>query len=97
MVNTHHEKEKNGEIVVENSFINHFYVGRIYQYYLDNEKDLVSKGISDLGFLIPKKDGIEITKIKNLVKGLLQKEGIVVKCYALPKGNGWRFSFSLAS
>lgn len=67
-------------------FINYFYAGRIYQYFLDNQDSL-----QELGFLVPKKEGIDITKIKSLVKGLLNTKQVLVKCNILPKRNGWRF------
>ena len=82
---------------MEIEFVTYFYAGRIYQYYLDNEKDLVSGKIKDFGFLVPKKEGIEITKLKKLVKVFIEKDGIVVKCSSLPKRNGWRFGFSMSS
>ena len=67
-------------------FINYFYAGRIYQYFLDNQDSL-----QELGFVVPKKEGIDIVKIKTLVKGLLNTKQVSVKCNALPKRNGWRF------
>ena len=67
-------------------FINYFYAGRIYQYFLDNQDSL-----QELGFLVPKKEGIDIAKIKALVKSLLNTKPVLVKCNVLPKRNGWRF------
>lgn len=83
--------------IMEINFTNHFYAGRIYQYYLDN-KETLSKGlIKELGFLVPKKEGIEIAKLKSMIKVLVEKDGVIVKCSTLPKKNGWRFSFNIVS
>lgn len=82
---------------MENNFINYFYTGRIYQYYLDNKEILVEGKIKNLGFLIPKKDGIEISKVKKMVKVLIEEDGIIIKCTTLPKRYGWRFSFGVVS
>lgn len=84
-------------MIMEINFVNYFYAGRIYQYYLDNEENLVNGLIKELGFLVPKQEGIEISKLKKSIKGLVEKNGIIVKCSSLPKRNGWRFCFSVSS
>lgn len=75
-----------GDKMMNIEFINYFYAGRIYQYFLDNQDNL-----QELGFLVPKKEGIDISKLKTLVKGLLNTKQVSVECNALPKRNGWRF------
>ena len=83
--------------MMENSVLNYFYTGRIYQFYLDN-KDFLAKGQTrELGFLVPKKEGIEIAKIKKMVNSLIKNDGIVIKSSALPKRGGWRISFGIVS
>lgn len=76
-----------------NEFINHYYAGRIYQYYLDNEENLVTGLIKELNFLVPKVEGVEINKLKKLVNKLVREEDIIIKCCSLPKRNGWKFNF----
>lgn len=78
---------------MDNYFLNYFYVGRVYQFYLDNIKEFPKEVVEELGFLIPKKDGIEIIKIKKLLNKLIEKENIIIKHSALPKRNGWRIKF----
>ena len=82
---------------MESKFIDYFFAGRVYQYYLDNEEDLVSGKIKELGFLVAKKEGLNIANLKKLVKALVEKDGIIIKCSALPKKNGWRFRFTAVS
>lgn len=76
-------------------FINHYYTGRIYQYYLDNEENLIKGLINELNFLVPKFEGIEISKLKKLVNKLVEEDGVIIKCCSLPKRSGWKFNFRL--
>lgn len=75
--------------------MNHYYAGRIYQYYLDNEENLVNGLIKELNFLVPKADSIKINKLKKLVCKLIEDDGIIIKCCSLPKRNGWKFNFKI--
>ena len=46
---------------LENNFGSYFYAGRVYQYYIDNAEDLSKGRIFELGFIVPKTEGIDIT------------------------------------
>ena len=76
--------------MTDSKFVNYFYAGRVYQFYLDN-KDLDL--IESVGFLIPKLDGIKISELKKIVQNLIAKDGFVLKSRILPKRNGWRLFF----
>lgn len=75
---------------IDIKFVNYFYAGRIYQFYLDNKNE---ETIDCIGFLIPKLDGIKISELKKMVQNLIVKDGFVLKSRILPKRNGWRFFF----
>lgn len=75
---------------IDSKFVNYFYTGRVYQFYLDN-KDLDL--IESVGFLVPKLDGIKILELKKMVQNLIAKDGLVLKNRILPKRNGWRLFF----
>ena len=77
-------------------FINSFYAGRVYQFYLDNEEELLKGYITELNFLVPKIEGIEISKLKKILKNLIG-DNTLIKCSATPKRNGWRFNFKIIS
>ena len=53
--------------MTDNKFVNYFYAGRIYQFYLDN-KDLDL--IESVGFLVPKLESIKISELKKIVQNL---------------------------
>ena len=76
--------------MADNKFVNSFYAGRVYQFYLDN-KDLDL--IESFGFLVPKLDSIKISEVKKMVQNLIEKDGFVLKSRILPKRNGWRLFF----
>ena len=76
--------------MTDNKFVIYFYVGRVYQFYLDN-KDLDL--IESVGFLVPKLDGIKISELKKMVPNLIVKDGFVLKSRIFPKRNGWRLFF----
>ena len=82
---------------MESNVLNYFYAGRIYQFYLDNKEILIEGRNRDFGFLVPKKEGIEIAKLKRVVKGLVEKDGVTVKCSTLLKRRGWKFEFLVES
>lgn len=80
---------------MEIEFINHYYAGRIYQYYLNNEEDLVDGLIKELNFLVSKVEGVKISVLKKLANKLIENDGVIIKCNTLPKRNGWKFNFRL--
>ena len=79
--------------MTDSKFVNYFYAGRVYQFYLDN-KD--SELIESVGFLVPKLDSIKISDLKKIVQNLIAKDDFVLKSRILLKRNGWRLSFEKA-
>ena len=75
---------------IDIKFVNYFYAGRIYQFYLDNK---IEGTIDCIGFLVPKIEGIKIGELNKLVQKLIAKDGFALKSHILPKRNGWRFFF----
>ena len=88
-------KEERIILSLENNFGSYFYAGRVYQYYIDNAEDLSKGRIFELGFIVPKTEGIDIKTVVKVVRSVLGNE-VTIQCKSLPRRSGWRLVMSLA-
>lgn len=83
--------------LLDKNFTSYFYVGRIYQKFLDSEEDLVKGLIPEIGLILPKTKDVDIKVVKRMLTTLLDKEGVAISCKTLPRRCGWRISLSICS